>query len=80
MRLNEDGTFNDPENNWAGMMRRITTTDFETSNIESIQFWVMDPFAEGVFGATNSNSSNTTGGFLYIDLGNISEDVLRDGR
>lgn len=80
VRLNEDGTFNDPENNWAGMMRRITTTDFETSNIESIQFWVMDPFAEGVFGATNSNSNNTTGGYLYIDLGNISEDVLRDGR
>ncbi|MBK7946731.1 MAG: cell surface protein SprA [Flavobacteriales bacterium] len=79
-RLNADGTFNDPENNWAGMMRRITTTDFETSNIESIQFWVMDPFQQGVVGASNVNSSNTTGGYLYIDLGNLSEDVLRDGR
>lgn len=79
-RLNPDGTFNDPENNWGGMMRRITTTDFETSNIESIQFWVMDPFAQGVFGASNVNSTNSTGGYLYIDLGNLSEDVLRDGR
>jgi len=79
-RLNPDGTFSDPENNWAGMMRRITTTDFETSNIESIQFWVMDPFQQGVFGASNVNSTNTTGGYLYLDLGNLSEDVLRDGR
>ncbi|MCB9182861.1 MAG: cell surface protein SprA [Flavobacteriales bacterium] len=79
-RINPDGTFNDPENNWGGMMRRITTTDFESSNIESIQFWVMDPFQEGVFGASNEDSQNSTGGYLYIDLGNLSEDVLRDGR
>jgi cell surface protein SprA len=78
--LNDDGTLQAPENNWAGITRRITTTDFESSNIESIQFWVMDPFQEGVFGATNEDSQNSTGGYLYIDLGNISEDVLRDGR
>ncbi|MBK8499040.1 MAG: cell surface protein SprA [Flavobacteriales bacterium] len=79
--LNNDGTLsNAPENNWAGITRRITTTDFESSNIESIQFWVMDPFQEGTFGASNEDSQNTTGGYLYIDLGNISEDVLRDGR
>ena len=83
-RLNTDGTFNDPENNWAGITRRITTTDFEASNIEVIQFWVMDPFynASNSQGdpATNVNSVNSTGGQLYIDLGNISEDILRDGR
>lgn len=79
--LNDDGTLsNAPETNWAGITRRITTTDFESSNIESIQFWVMDPFQEGTFGASNEDSPNTTGGFLYIDLGNISEDVGRDGR
>ena len=80
LRVNPDGTFADPERNWAGITRRITTTDFESSNIESIQFWVMDPFQTGTFGATNDDSQNTTGGELYIDLGNISEDVLRDGR
>ena len=83
-RLNADGTFNDPERNWAGITRRITTTDFEASNIETIQFWLMDPFfnASNTNGepATNVNSVNSTGGQLYIDLGNISEDVLRDGR
>ncbi|MCW5900146.1 MAG: cell surface protein SprA [Flavobacteriales bacterium] len=83
-RLNPDGTFNDPENNWAGIMRRITTTDFEASNIEVIQFWMMDPFfnASNNQGepATNVNSVNSTGGDLYFDLGNISEDILKDGR
>ncbi|MFN3874600.1 MAG: cell surface protein SprA, partial [Flavobacteriales bacterium] len=79
-RLNPNGLFNDPENNWAGIMRRITTTDFETSNIESIQFWLMDPFSEQAPNGSNEDSQNTTGGWLYFDLGNISEDVLRDGR
>lgn len=79
-RLNPNGTFNDPENNWAGIMRRITTTDFESSNIESIQFWMMDPFSDAAPNGSNSDSQNTTGGMLYFDLGNISEDVLRDGR
>ncbi len=79
-RLNPDGSFNDPENNWAGIMRRITTTDFESSNIESIQFWLMDPFSEAAPNGSNEDSQNTTGGTLYLDLGNISEDILRDGR
>ncbi|MBK9147475.1 MAG: cell surface protein SprA [Flavobacteriales bacterium] len=79
-RLNPDGTFNDPEENWAGIMRRITTTDFESSNIESIQFWLMDPFSDAAPNGSNEDSQNTTGGTLYLDLGNISEDLLRDGR
>lgn len=84
--LNNDGTLaTDPALNWAGIQRRITTTDFETSNIEIIQFWVMDPFNPTVSNsvgdpATNINSPNTSGGDLFINLGNISEDVLRDGR
>ncbi|HRD52237.1 MAG TPA: cell surface protein SprA [Flavobacteriales bacterium] len=78
--LNPNGTFNTPERNWAGIMRRITTTDFESSNIESIQFWLMDPFSEAAVNGSNEDSQNTTGGMLYLDLGNISEDVLRDGR
>jgi len=78
--LNNDGTLLNPDESWGGMTRRITTTDFETSNIETIQFWVMDPFQEGVFGASNEDSDNSTGGDLYIDLGNLSEDLLRDSR
>lgn len=77
--LNPDGTLPDPVNDWAGITRRVTTTDFEASNIETIQFWMMDPFSTGA-GGSNGDSQNITGGDMYIDLGNISEDVLRDSR
>ena len=83
--LDSDGTLPVPQNNWAGITRRINTTDFEASNIEVVQFWLMDPFDPAVSNsqgepASNVDSDNTTGGELYIDLGNISEDVLRDSR
>ena len=82
--LTPDGRLPNPEDSWAGITRRITTTDFEASNIETIQFWLMDPFfnASNSNGepASNVNSVNSTGGELYIDLGNISEDIQRDGR
>ena len=78
--VGSDGFFLDPAENWAGIMRRITTTDFEASNIEIVQFWMMDPFAESALNGSNEDSQNSTGGDLFIDLGNISEDVLRDSR
>ena len=53
-------------------MRTLTTNDFEAANIEFIQFWVMDPF--------NEDSENSSGGEFYFNLGNVSEDLLRDGR
>ncbi len=60
-----------PQTRWGGVMRRIDQSDFETANIEHIEFWLMDPFVED-----NSNQ----GGDLYFNLGNISEDVMRDSR
>jgi cell surface protein SprA len=54
-------------------MRRIETSDFETSNIEFIEFWMMDPFVYDTLGMHN-------GGEFYFNLGDISEDILRDGR
>ena len=69
--INSNGDLLDPETRWAGIMRKMETTDFETQNIEFVEFWLMDPF--------NDDSDNTTGGELLINLGNISEDVLRDG-
>ncbi|NOY50897.1 MAG: cell surface protein SprA [Chlorobi bacterium] len=68
--VNSDGTLAKPESRWGGIMRRIESSDFEASNIEYIEFWMMDPFSED---ADNS-------GKLYINLGEISEDILRDGR
>ena len=69
--VNADGTLRDPETRWGGIMRRVETPDFETSNTEFIQFWLMDPA---------TNGANFAGGDLYFNLGNISEDVLKDNR
>lgn len=65
------GTLNDPASRWGGIMREVLTTDFETSNIQYIEFWLMDPFVE---------NSDHLGGDFYINLGDISEDVLKDSR
>ena len=62
----------DPKKSWGGLMRNIDQTDFETSNIEYIEFWLQDPFI--------TNNANPTGGQLYFNLGNVSEDILRDGK
>jgi cell surface protein SprA len=72
--ISPEGTLNDPASRWGGIMREIETPDFEASNIEYIEFWMMDPFAEG------SINTNHTGGDLYIDLGDVSEDILKDSR
>lgn len=69
--LNKDGTLSNPKSRWAGIMRKLDVTDFESSNIEYIEFWMMDPFLD---------SGVHSGGKFYINLGDISEDVLRDGK
>lgn len=63
-----------PRDNFGGIMRSIATTNFEQGNVEYIQFWVMDPYV----GKGSSNASNT--GKVYFNLGEISEDILKDGR
>ncbi len=73
--INANGRLNNPGSRWAGIMRPIQTTDFELANIEFIQIWMMDPFNDDAI-----NDLNTTGGDLYINLGNISEDILADSR
>jgi cell surface protein SprA len=60
-----------PQRRWGGLMRSLDQIDFETNNIEFIEFWMQDPFV---------NNPSSTGGKLYFNLGNISEDVLKDGR
>ena len=69
--INSDGTLNDPATRWGGVMREVLTSDFETANIQYIKFWLMDPFVE---------DPSHEGGDLYVNLGNISEDILRDSR
>lgn len=62
-----------PASNFGGIMRSINTTNFEQSNVEYIQFWVMDPY---IYPENSGNSAGT----INFNLGNISEDVLKDGR
>jgi len=66
-----DGKLLNPQKRWGGIMRAIDQTDFETSNVQYIEFWMQSPFL------TNTAS---TGGQLYFDLGSVSEDILKDGR
>lgn len=70
--INAEGGLNDPGSRWAGIMRKMDATDFEATNIEYIEFWLMDPFSEEAY--------QNNPGKLYINLGDISEDILRDGR
>lgn len=71
--MNPDGTLKNPADRWGGIMRKLDVTDFETSNIEYIEFWMMDPFI-------NDKTGTYKGGDLYFNLGDISEDVLKDGK
>jgi cell surface protein SprA len=67
-----------PNKRWGGLMRSIDQSDFETANIEFIEFWLQDPFIN--YGTRYPNATSSTGGKLYFNLGNISEDILKDGK
>lgn len=71
-RILPDGRLANPRQAWGGIMRNIDQIDFETGNIEYIEFWMQDPFI--------TNTGAGTNGKLYFNLGNISEDLLRDGK
>ena len=69
--INNRGQLTNPKQRWGGIMRRLDNTDFEKANIEYIEFWLMDPML------TNPDGYD---GELYINLGDVSEDILRDGK
>ena len=70
--IDAQGKLNNPQSRWGGIMRRMETTDFESTNIEYLEFWLMDPFADEEY--------QNNPGKLYINFGDVSEDILRDGR
>jgi len=74
----EERPFANPEQNFGGIMRQLTSTNFEQSNVEFIEFWLLDPFEDPGEGADPLTRSDE--GTIVFHLGNISEDVLRDGR
>jgi len=71
--MDENGYLINPTKRWGGIMRKLDVTDFETSNIEYIEFWMMDPFIY-------DKNGTDKGGELYFNLGDISEDILKDGK
>ena len=70
--IDEEGNLLYPERRWGGIMRKMDNTNFEQSNIEYVQFWLMNPFLD-------ENVPNHEGGDLYINFGEMSEDILKDG-
>jgi cell surface protein SprA len=71
VNINSNNELLNPNQRWGGLMRSLDQIDFETNNIEFIEFWLQDPFL---------NNAASSGGKLYFNLGNVSEDVLKDGR
>ncbi len=85
--LNNDGTLPNPRQNFGAVTRAISSdNDFDNANIENITFWMMDPFVQGENGKVRGNPDNSqnfpnsTGGVLHFNLGDVSEDVIKDGR
>lgn len=68
--VDSHGRLNNTEKNWGGMMRKIEVSDFETSNVEYIEFWMLDPFIY----------KDNIHARLHLHLGEVSEDILRDGK
>ena len=70
--IDDEGNLLNPEKRWGGIMRKMDNTNFEQSNIEYVQFWLMNPFLD-------PENPNYDGGDLYFNFGEISEDILKDG-
>lgn len=61
-----------PKEQWASIIQRLPLSDFEEENIEYMEFWMMDPYV-------GNPDKEYSSGRLVIDLGQISEDILKDG-
>jgi len=78
-----------PKSNFGVMMRRMETTNWDAANVAYIEFWMMDPFTsdldslkiwDGDPETHNVNLDAGGGGKFIIQIGNMGEDVCRDGR
>lgn len=87
--LNTRGRLNNPTQNWGGVSRNITNDiDFDNANIQYIEFWLMSPYINYPAAPPTNGNADVDGqtvqpgnvGKLYFNLGDISEDVMKDGR
>ena len=89
--LNSDGSLKNARQNFGAITRAITSdTDFDNANIETLEFWMMNPLIQGDVGIVratgdlntdraNSDRRNLTGGKLIFNIGDVSEDFVPDG-
>ncbi len=70
--IDDQGNLLYPDRRWGGIMRKMDNTNFDASNIEYVQFWMLSPFLD-------PDNDNLEGGDLYLNFGEISEDILKDG-
>ena len=70
--IDDQGNLLNPQKRWGGIMRKMENANFEASNIEYVQFWLLSPFLD-------PDNDNLSGGDLYLNFGEISEDILKDG-
>ncbi|MFN6947160.1 MAG: cell surface protein SprA, partial [Cytophagaceae bacterium] len=81
--LNNQGRLPNPSENFGAITRAISgDIDFDNSNVQYIEFWMMSPYIN-----SNQNTiiegepfDHNNKGQLYLNLGNVSEDVLKDQR
>jgi len=78
--LNDSLELKNPETRWGGIMKALQTTDFQASNIEFLEFWMLSPFLDEQNANAPLANPEQREGSLYINLGNVSEDILRDSR
>ncbi len=78
--LGDSLVLRDPQTRWGGIMRALQTNDFQTANIEFLEFWMLSPFLDEENPLNPAPNYEQREGNLYINLGNISEDILRDSR
>ncbi|MCH5241084.1 MAG: cell surface protein SprA [Muribaculaceae bacterium] len=71
--IDEEGNLINPQKRWGGIMRKMDNPNFEQNNVEYLQFWLLDPFLD-------PENPNEEGGDLYFNFGEISEDILKDGK
>jgi cell surface protein SprA len=73
--ITADNELKNPNTRWAGIMTRLSTNDFELSNVEYIDFWMLNPFMPKYDGSPITNS-----GKMYFQLGTFSEDIFKDSK
>lgn len=65
----------EPETRWGGIMKQLTTNDFEEANVEYLEFWVLNPYMN-----KQDGSDISEGGKIQFHLGTVSEDIFKDSR